>query len=470
MQANNLPVKKVVVIALCSDLYIRNYLSTHAFRELQSSYDIKFLISNQIKDPAPLYELLRDVPFTTYSMNSGRIKRHFKIFDILMWRYRKRSKTFRFRIKRTIGFSKFFDHEHSIFERAAKLSWRALRAFFLRMKNTCLIDSFLFNPYLSYHQFMLGKNNTMEVIIDNLNPDLLIFPSQAYDPEGIDLIKICKQQAIPTLFLIDNWDNLSSKSIFWEAPTKLGVWGEQSIQHAAHIQNIPPDRVTAIGTPRYDNYFALRAKTLISPYNYPYILFVGTALEFDELSVLQEMNQIVCDHPKIFGTTKIIYRPHPWRQGKKKEMPSGLDHVLIDSQLEASFLANDNSLAVQPDLSYYPALLSNAEFVCGGLTSMLIEANIFNQIFLGLVHDDKRHFTSMDNVYSNYEHFQGIDTLSGVLLCNDLANLSNLMLDAMSLKGTLDINKTDAERQFYYFHDDTSYQERLKKLVDAFWV
>ncbi len=37
----------------------------------------------------------------------------------------------------------------------------------------------------------------------------MVFPSSAYDPLGNDLVRTAKPRGIKTLFLIDNWDNLS---------------------------------------------------------------------------------------------------------------------------------------------------------------------------------------------------------------------------------------------------------------------
>lgn len=455
--------KPKLLVVLCSDLYIRNYISTDAFKSIEENYRTSYLVSDQVQN----MKSIEQKNYLTYSMNNKRVRLHYKIFDILMWRYRFRSKTFQFRIQRTIGFNTFFPESTSLFVRFLKIIWRLFRTFFYKIKNYLLVDSPLFHLYFRFNKFILGPNLDLKNTINKISPDLVIFPSQAYDPEGIDLIEICSKSEISTLFLVDNWDNLSSKTIFWRHPTKLGVWGDQSIDHAKRIQTINPKNVSAIGTPRYDNYFKLRSSNLESPYKFPYMLFVGTALEFDEFTVLEKINQVLQNNKGLFGETKLVYRPHPWRQSTGGKIPDNMQNVVIDSQVASNFLANNRSIAIQPSLDYYPALLSNAEFVLGGLTSMMIEALIFNKIFLGFIHDDKKHFTSMHNVYNSYEHFQGIDDMDAIILCNSLDNLENKMKDAWKNRDLLDIHFTDAQRQYYYFHDDMTYSDRLKDLVSS---
>jgi len=456
-------IKPKLLVVLCSDLYIRNYISSDAFKSIEENYKTCYLVSDKVQN----MKVIEQKTFLIYSMNDKRVKLHYKIFDILMWRHRFKSKTFQFRIQRTIGFNAFFPESTSLLTRFLKIIWRFFRTFFYKIKNYLLVDSPLFHLYFCFNKFILGSNQDLENTINKISPDLVIFPSQAYDPEGIDLIEICNQSKIPTLFLVDNWDNLSSKTIFWRHPTKLGVWGDQSIDHAKRIQGIDPKNVSAIGTPRYDHYFKLRSANLKSVYKFPYMLFVGTALEFDEFTVLEKINQVIENNKSIFGETKLVYRPHPWRQSTGGKIPDNLQHVVIDSQVASNFLANNRSISIQPSLDYYPALLSNAEFILGGLTSMMIEALIFNKIFLGFIHDDKKHFTSMHNVYNSYEHFQGINDMDAIILCNSLEKLENQIKDAWKDRNLLDIHSTDAQRQYYYFHDEMTYSDRLKNLVGS---
>jgi len=59
-------------------------------------------------------------------------------------------------------------------------------------------------------------------------PDFFVLPSALLDYIADDVLQIVEKLAIPTLFLVSGWDNLSSKGLLYHQPTMMGVWGEQS--------------------------------------------------------------------------------------------------------------------------------------------------------------------------------------------------------------------------------------------------
>ncbi|MDA9925339.1 hypothetical protein N9D86_01900 [Gammaproteobacteria bacterium] len=453
--------KKRILIVISNDLYIRNYLTTSALNALKKKFELSFLISNEVKSLSEI----EHIEYSTYIISQSRHKTYYKVFDLLMWHYRSKSKTFRFRIKRVQGLDLSFEEETSLHLKFIKSIFRILRSLYLFIKNIFLANSFILPIYLFFINLKLGVNKPLIQRLESFCPDMVLFPSSAYDPEGTDLIKICKSKKIPSVFLIDNWDNLSSKSIFWDLPSYIGVWGAQSKEHAKSIQGFQDKNVFLLGTPRYDNYFSERKMLLESPYSFKYILFVGTALVFDEPAVLVKLNKIIQKNALLHGI-KIIYRPHPWRQTKKIFELEGLEYVIIDTQLEDAYKTGKRDVSLQPSLSYYPSLLNNAEFVVGGLTSMMIEALIFHKRFLGLIHDDKKHFTSMHNVYENYTHFEGIDKIDAVTLCANLDDLEECLIKVLDSKDALSPQLIDEQRKYFYHHDNLLYQDRLLKMCE----
>lgn len=453
--------KKKILFVITNDIYIRNYLTTTALDALKKKFSLSFLISNEIKS----VEEIEQIEHFSYPVSIFRQKVYYKLFDLFMWHYRSKSKTFRFRIKRVQGLDLHFGSKVPILLRFLKSIWRLIRYSYLFLRNIFIANSLILPIYLFILNMIMGINKPLHQKIEKLTPDLVLFPSSAHDPEGTDLIKICKDKDIPIGFLIDNWDNLSSKSIFWELPSFIGVWGLQSKEHAKNIQGFQDEKVFLLGTPRYDEYFSLRESQLNSPYAYKYILFVGTALVFDEPSVLIRLNEIIEKNLKLHGI-KIVYRPHPWRQTDEIFELENLKHVVVDLQLEDAYKSGKRDASLQPSLSYYPSLISNAEFVIGGLTSMMIEALIFHKRFLGLIHDDTKHFTSMHNVYENYTHFEGIDEMDAVTLCSNLDDLEECLIELLDSKDALNPQLIDEQRNYFYYQDNLSYQDRLLKMCE----
>ena len=386
---------------------------------------------------------------------------HLRIFNLLMWRNRKKSISFAFRIKRFHQLKLIFPHGTNFISRLIKTFWRLLQWLLIRFEAYVIASSPFFPMYLNLFIRNLKPHPLLKSVLEKVSPDLVIYPSSAYEAIGNDVISECKRLKIKSLFLIDNWDNLSSKSVLWQKPSYISVWGQQSKTHAIEIQGMHDKQIFTLGTPRFDSYFQLRDDELKSPYPFKYILFVGTTLPFNEAQALVAMNQAIDNNKSLFGDTKIIYRPHPWRQGKDSISQLTLNHVVIDEQLREAYSKQDFSENIQPEISYYPKLLQNAEFVVGGLTSMVIEATIFRKPFVALVHEDGTPVSSPKNIYHNFTHFRDIDRMKNIIFCDSLDAIDVILEVAHKKKLNNRNEEIDADREHFYSNNNQAYCENL---------
>jgi hypothetical protein len=205
---------------------------------------------------------------------------------------------------------------------------------------------------------------------------------------------------------------------------------------------------------------------LDSYFPFPYILFVGTAVAFDEAGILIKINQIISENQDTFKGVKLIYRPHPWRQGSDSIADMDLPHIIIDPQLKDSYLKRDSTSSVQPNLSYYPALIKNAEFVMGGLTSMLIESLIFRKYYLALAYDDGVNLTSQHNVLKYYVHFKGLENVDSVNIIHDLENFADTFKEHWNNRNNIDKGNVDLQREYFLSQDEQcEYRDKLNLVV-----
>jgi hypothetical protein len=115
-------------------------------------------------------------------------------------------------------------------------------------------------------------------------------------------------------------------------------------------------------------------------------------------------------------------------------------------------------------LDYYPALIENAEFVVCPLSTMMLEAAIFRRRVLVIAYHDGVHPTS-PGVAIRYLHFDGVDRVDTFEVCRELDDLGPLF-------GRLAREKRPPARppkeqiDYYVYHDERSYSERLRELVD----
>jgi hypothetical protein len=466
--------KSNILFIITSDIFVRNYLTTDALAEVSENADITILAS----DDVTLNEVLQKPHnFQGYfSFDPIIRKHHFNLLRVLMWKKRKLSSSFVFRFLREIGYQNIYN-SNSFYQYTKgfiKIIYNIV------VKDRWFIYSILFGNKIFFQLFFrifknkLIVNKTLFNKVKNIKPDIVVVPSNAFDPIGNDIVRICKILNIKTLFLVDNWDNLSSKSVFLFKPKYLGVWGEQSKLHAIQIHNYNEKNIFIVGTPRFNDYVKLKDNNLSSHFDFDYILFVGCAIAFDETSALQVLEDEICKNRHLYGKLKIVYRPHPWRQtriSEKKFIEKNFLNIILDPQVSFSY---NNKLkdiqsgkGFQPNINYYPSLLKNAKLVIGPLTTMLIESLILERPTLALAYDDGVHFTSPHNSLKYFIHFDKLDMFESLNFCENISLLPNNFNDALSSE--YDRNKIKNDNNLLnYFVDikEPKYPVKLNNLLN----
>jgi len=502
------------IFIINSDIYVRHYLQTDALKDIEDE-SFYFLAT----DDVTLHDELNAKPnfLGFFKYDPAVFEENLHISQILMLRHQDRCKTFGWRARRQmdqimqplqteaisqtrtyqklLGKFKYIMPQKS----AAKVSLgitRTLKVLKMPDYNKKKLSVFIWGrPGLSsiaksIFEKQTPPNSDLEMILDREKPDVVIFPSHAIDPLGNDLVRLQKKfkhqnkHGFKTFYLIDNWDNLSSKSVFLYNPDYLGVWGEQSREHAEQIHDISPQKVFLLGTPRVEDYYVTLEKILQdgvkpeSPFPFRYLLYVGCSIPFDEISslrllepILDEINKANLDNP-----LKLVYRPHPWRN-KRNCLdlfdPEEFKHIVIDEQVKDFYYHGTqynrhNKGSYQPSLEYYPRLLANAEMVTGPLTTMLVESALLRKKVLALAYDDGIHVTSPHNALKYYRHFEGLTDIPGIEFIYEAKQYDD-SLKAMLAMPDNEVNwQEQAQRiQYYLYRDELAYRSRLKNALLA---
>lgn len=456
--------KKKILIIINSELYLRNYIQNNIFKELNKKYKLFYLSNKNIQKKKIFNNLKNFLGYFSYSKKSEI--QHTRNFNVTMWRYRKLSKSFEYRIK---WFS-----EINLFE-MNKFNFRIFRKKILRiyqvLKFRLFIQLFgsriIFLLYKFFFIDILKVNRELEKKILLLKPDLVILPTQSQTPCDNDVAKICSKNKITTLYLVDNWDNLSDKSKILFSPDYLAVWGEQTKKHAINIQSHDKNKIFKIGTPRFESYFLKRNQKLKRIFNFRYILFLGTALEFDEYRILKKINEIL-DCKPFNKKIKLVYRPHPWRMSDKIFSFDKCSNIVLDPQMKKNYFSKNSkkmNLSFQPNLSYYPSLIKNSEFILGGLTSMIIESLIFyKKYIITALPEDK--FNNQFNSLNYHHHFRELGKVKNLKICTNIEKLKKYMISVYNLKSDKNKKRTDFERNFFLFKNSNSYSLNILKIVN----
>jgi len=491
-----------IAVIISRNEYVRNYLDSGAFQEVLSDNEVTLFLSPQLSITPAQKVGFSGVNFlpNLAKPNTGQL-----IFDLYMIRYRNRSSSFRYRIKRIFPpiywqLNYLIKHRKSAFasnkiptsvqghefsfssrikKRLKRMNSRKILVFLqllialLKGKSKKLLYFGLGSKFLFRQSIRILRHKTrrdLESLDIFRDYSAVIIPSSAYEYHSSLIILNAKNTNTKTILLVDNWDNLSSKSILWEKPDVVACWGEQSKEHAVEIQKMPKHSVIPIGTPRIDPYFGLRQNEMQSKFNFRYILFLGSSVPYDEAGFLKKLDFEVSSNPEIYQNVKIIYRPHPLRGGWEAADISNLSLTILDPDLEEAYLSGAIRWSTNtklPPLDNYAPLLANSEMVVSGLTSMIFEASIFGKYCCGLAFDEKWNLTNPKRLLEEYLHFHGIENLPNL----DLFSEQDIALEKIRhffLFGKkLDQKEIDDNLQFFLYHNDTSYAVRLRNLLET---
>lgn len=332
----------------------------------------------------------------------------------------------------------------------------------------------LTNSVVKRYKSILPINKELKRIIDKVKPDLVLIPNGGLDSLSNDVIFLSNQKhKFKTMLLIDNWDNLCSKSRFAINPDYLCVWGPQAEEHAKIFHEFDTSNIFLAGTPRYDVYYEYQAnkKKLEGKYaktlDFPYILFAGCWPPFDEISVLEQLNGLVEKYKHLLPVDcKILYRPHPWGENYDKLdylKSKGLVNIEIDPQMSKKSRPDDYTKRTdfQPELDYYPFLLDNSEFVICPLSSILIEASIMDKKILALAHDDGKSLLNPLMLYNNSDYFDRLSDMENINLLHDLNDLDKEIHQIIISDMAVNLNSLS----YYIVDDEYSYSDRLANIL-----
>lgn len=464
--SDTLSERKKVLFFISDHVYVRNYLSNDALSSLQANHTVYFAVSS-------------NVPLDSTGINSSQFAGHFSycesvtrthhlLFQAFAWNYRKKSRTFSYRLLRQSNWDQVL-RNGPIWERVKSVSrWvRGLFSYSSPLLGIILGSRIIFPFAGKFLRSTLEINSEVSFLLTSQNWDVAIFPSTGFDPLAMDVARAGEELSIPTIGLIDNWDNLISKSIFWAKPNFLGVWGDQAVEQAVSVQGFSKDQVVKIGTPRFDHYF--QSRSAITGISNDYLLFVGSAMPFDEISALQRIEESLRTLGYSAKDLKVLYRPHPWQQ--KRLVSAHFDQKMfeftrIDPQLEERQLQKPQKMSedtsFQPDLKYYPRLFEKSRMVIGPLTTMLFEAALCLRPVLALAYPDGHHFNTTVRYFT---HFEGMDSVPGFHFCYDETHLTSQISRALE-SDPISPEESDKVLSRYLHFSSLRYPDRLLKLTN----
>ena len=432
--------KKKIIFLIDSEQYIKNYFHGKLYERLKKKFNLLVLInSNSITKESKKY--LKNLTYKTYSENKKKDNFN-NYFNVIALRNKHKSKYFNIRIKRIYrtDFRLFYENRNFI-KVALRIIINNLKIFYFQM----LSVNFIYNNYTKKKIFNSSINNNLKSKVAFFMPDLVLKPSNAHSKIEFDLCELSRIYKFKNYFIIDNWDNLSSKTLFVKKPNYLGVWGNQTKKHAQIIQDIKKENIDVIGSARYESFYKSKHKK--NQNKNKYILFLGTSWAWNEEAVLDALDIEISFIKKEYENLEIIYRPHPLRQQKTAIDKKRWKNIFYDKQINKKYFSS----RIMPNLNYYPKLLSEAIFIIGGLTTMLLESAIFRKKYLAICFDDGKSFLNQKMAINYFPHLENIQKIDSIKLIHNQSQLIDEFRKLIKKNKTHNFKLSSLEKNLDFF-------------------
>ncbi len=279
----------------------------------------------------------------------------------------------------------------------------------------------LFHPILS---IIGGRHGELEKVLNSLAPEIVVcFSGGTYSGIENFLGKYSQKRNLKLFLIIDNWDNLSSKSILWNKPTLLGVWGPEMEVDAIELHGINRRQIVYLGSSRLDLGESNSALVYLGQFK-PYVLFAGSGIHFfDEIEALKELRHALnsLGHLEL----SVIYRPHPWLlRGEFKlllDSVSRMSGVVVDHDILEK---GSDSFYDKDSLSYLETMVVHCAFVVAGHSTVIVEALYHGKKVLALTESDHALFKTSDS-WALFRHMQRLRGNIGIFECDDVSQIEN---------------------------------------------
>ena len=273
----------LIGIFISSEFHARSLVESKLLKNIMTKYRIVLFTTKELKETYFLnYLNIAQIEIKITDTQSRYFSRQLVLGTL---RFNNRSTSYKFRLKRQI-FGDYFTENPTpliILKRALNL-----------IRNLVKISiSFILSKSIYYQIIKKQYINSVESMLEDkifhkYNFDLLIGWCQTSEPTAIAPIIYGQKFKVPSFLVIDNWDNLASKSVFPLEPNAIACFGNQSVEFARRIQEFKHTVVHPIGSARFEVYRDLIESTAR---NYPTeIMFAGSALAAEDKDLLEILN------------------------------------------------------------------------------------------------------------------------------------------------------------------------------------
>jgi hypothetical protein len=328
------------------------------------------------------------------------------------------SKSFKFRLKRMyLGSINLLDGRLSNMERLRGLAATIRNLLGYSRRNHIQILAFV--PFLrNFLRFyfnrrfqgdLLKVQNSDRNFFRNVHSSIIVFPTSGADFLAFELLALSRLENKKNIFVIENWDNLTSKTTFPFNPDYITVMGQKSVKQAQVVHGFDLKNIAVTGLPRFEQYGnSQRFLTSKSDdENLKRILYLGFSLPYNETRIVN----IIFQHLTInYKPTEFEmgYKPHPLRQTRFIEDTINTGELQGFAGLKVWNEAASGAKLLPSISEEYISFLSSFDIIIATPTTMALEAMLLKIPIIIDSLDDGIHLTCPSHAMNSYLHLEDL--------------------------------------------------------------
>lgn len=374
-----------ILIFIEHDVMIRHFIHSNVFADISKNHEVTYIF------PEPGY---KRVTIDVSKLNLSCSYKHLEVHKrrLAIWK-----RLFQVDLLRP----------RAIFGQALKKFYREVlgpkaATFYSILSLPVVYEAFRFYSFL---KIKLLPNVKFMDLMRYEKPDLVIHPSVLEGAYINDLISISNEMNIPSMVIMNSWDNPSTKRAMVGTPDWLLVWGQQTWQHAIDYLGMKPSNIIKFGAAQFDVYREkprLDRKTFCDVHNInqesKIILYAGSSKETDEYSHLVLIEDAIKRGE--LRNVVVVYRPHPWGKAGKdgyRILDNDWQHIRIESTMKNYLegIRDGDTRMTFPDYRDTHDTLSSIDVLVSPLSTIILEGALHGKpslCFLPIEESEARHF------------------------------------------------------------------------------
>lgn len=358
--------KKKVGVFIDHDIIIRHFIKSDIFKKAEKENDVIFFFPknhNRVQADLEKLKIKKKVEVNIDKNRAYKIRMFYHASNV-----------------RKILKKKLNEKKDEIQRYKNILGKKLFYFYYFVLRNQILFSIFKF-----FKKKEISENYDLLEIISKYSLNVIIHPTVLEGLFVYDLIEIGKKKKIPTIFLMNSWDNPSTKALMDGNPDKLFVWGEQTKKHAMDLLNIPEKNIIISGAAQMqlfkdDVLDSYKIKINIDK-DYKLICYAGSSRGLDEITQLKLLEEYI-EHKKL--KIKILYKPHPWKSFENKNEKNFYDfefkNIIMDIFSKENYLIrSQKKSSINLDLiNYYNTneILKSADALITPMSTIMLEATM----------------------------------------------------------------------------------------------